>query len=357
MRYFPYYRCFRLVPRLVRASQHGGRMYNDSEAQKHAAQWKRRHRIKYQLENASAITVSAPPPQAHSTTTTMLFSSILPTTLRILLTAYLTPATSAQSARFTLRHAHGLAANSSRAVFSDVEPSSHFAAAHEFEIATTAMRIPRARSQNDFFAARSLGRAQHKLDWDDTEVTGPDVRQRETLLMLANMTNNAYYDDRTTKGWYELGPEWNTVRCLIHTPVHPPDSIPQSYPFGWEPDADGFRGHVFANEDNSTVIVALKGTNTRFMGGPTVPKDKLNDNLLFSCCCARVGPTWSTVCGCYEGSYKCDQNCLENSLMEDSLFYSVGIVSNVFCHSRCLLTQSRTYTTISHTCIPMPTFG
>ena len=56
-------------------------------------------------------------------------------------------------------------------------------------------------------------------------------------------------------------------------------------------------------------------------------KDRLNDNLLFSCCCARVGPTWSTVCGCYEGGYKCDTPCLEQSLVEESLFYNVGIVS------------------------------
>ena len=61
--------------------------------------------------------------------------------------------------------------------------------------------------------------------------------------------------------------------------------------------------------------------------GPTSKKDKLNDNLLFSCCCARVNPTWSTVCDCYEGAGRCDQGCLERSLEEESLFYSVGIVS------------------------------
>lgn len=111
-------------------------------------------------------------------------------------------------------------------------------------------------------------------------------------------------------------------------------NVSQSYPFGWEPDADGFRGHIFATEDNSTVIVSVKGTSAGWIvggGGPTAHKDKLNDNLLFSCCCARVGPTWSTVCGCYEGNYKCDQNCLEQSLVEESLFYSVGIVSGILC--------------------------
>ena len=55
-------------------------------------------------------------------------------------------------------------------------------------------------------------------------------------------------------------------------------------------------------------------------------KDKLNDNLLFSCCCARVGPTWSTVCDCFSGGYRCDQTCVEKALIEDSLFYPIGTV-------------------------------
>ncbi len=62
-------------------------------------------------------------------------------------------------------------------------------------------------------------------------------------------------------------------------------------------------------------------------GGPTQSKDKLNDNLLFSCCCARISSTWSTVCDCYDGEKRCDQGCLEKSLVEESLFYSIGIVS------------------------------
>ena len=57
-----------------------------------------------------------------------------------------------------------------------------------------------------------------------------------------------------------------------------------------------------------------------------VKKDQLNDNLLVSCCCARVGPTWSTVCDCYSGGNNCDQSCVEDSLVDDSLFYSVGTV-------------------------------
>lgn len=75
------------------------------------------------------------------------------------------------------------------------------------------------------------------------------------------------------------------------------------------------------------MVLSIKGTSVPYIvGGPTTKKDKLNDNLLFSCCCARVGPTWSTVCGCYEGGYKCDLTCLERSLIEESLFYPVGLV-------------------------------
>lgn len=106
------------------------------------------------------------------------------------------------------------------------------------------------------------------------------------------------------------------------------NSALQTYPFGWEPDADGFRGHIFVSTDNSTVIVSMKGTSALWLvgdGGPTVKKDKLNDNLLFSCCCAKVGPTWTPVCDCHSGGYACDQRCLEKSLVEDSLFYPVAV--------------------------------
>jgi len=128
-------------------------------------------------------------------------------------------------------------------------------------------------------------------------------------LVLAKMTYNSYTMPGK-KDWYELEPKWNT-----------------SYPFGWEPDEDGFRGHVFVSEDESTAIITVKGTSALWIvggGGPTVKKDKINDNLLFSCCCARVGPTWSTVCDFYSAGHRCDQKCVEQALVQESLFYPVG---------------------------------
>ncbi|PCH38521.1 alpha/beta-hydrolase [Wolfiporia cocos MD-104 SS10] len=209
------------------------------------------------------------------------------------------------SLNFELRHEHGLS-SSSRIVFADVQPASRFAPI-DFTVGTRRLRTHRPASQNDFFNART----NPSLDvaWEELEIDGPDTEDRETLLTLAKMTSNAYQQP-IDKEWYDLGTDWNN-----------------SYPFGWEPDEDGFRGHIYATPDNSTVVITVKGTSAGWMvggGGPTTRKDKLNDNLLFSCCCARVGPTWTPVCDCYEGGYKCDQGCLEKSLVEESLFYSVG---------------------------------
>jgi len=147
------------------------------------------------------------------------------------------------------------------------------------------------------------------MDWDEDEVIGPDVTNREALLELAKMTYNAYLEP-SDPTWYNLTEKWNGT----------------SSPFGWEADADGFRGHIFVSTDESTVVLSIKGTSAGIFGGggPTVRKDKKNDNLLFSCCCARVDWTWTTVCDCYGGGWKCDQECVEQSLQEDSLFYSIG---------------------------------
>ncbi|EGN98807.1 hypothetical protein SERLA73DRAFT_54759 [Serpula lacrymans var. lacrymans S7.3] len=146
------------------------------------------------------------------------------------------------------------------------------------------------------------------LLWAEEEVLGPNVESRKTLLELAKMTNNAYVTPEDS-AWYKLSGNWT-----------------HDYKFGWEPDTHGFRGYVFATPDNSTVVLSIKGTSAGLFGsgGPTAKKDKINDNLLFSCCCAHIDWTWTTVCGCYRGGWKCNQDCLEAALIEDSLFYPIG---------------------------------
>ncbi|KAK7690450.1 hypothetical protein QCA50_005548 [Cerrena zonata] len=180
-----------------------------------------------------------------------------------------------------------------------------------YTIKTKRTTSHKPQSYEDYLYARSLsiqGEPYREIQWAEDDIIAPDVENRQTLLELAKMTNNAYLEPGEA-GWYELSGEWNV-----------------SYPFGWEPDQDGFRGHVFATPDNSTVVLAIKGTSASFIGGggPTSKKDKINDNLLFSCCCARIDWTWTTVCDCYRGGWKCDQSCLEKALIDDSLFYPIG---------------------------------
>lgn len=42
---------------------------------------------------------------------------------------------------------------------------------------------------------------------------------------------------------------------------------------------------------------------------------------MFSCCCARVDISWTPVCGCYLGSNRCNQTCLEESVKASEISY------------------------------------
>ncbi|KAF8071762.1 alpha/beta-hydrolase [Lyophyllum atratum] len=227
------------------------------------------------------------------------------------------PSPTPERLQFELRHLHAVS-GAAHVVFSDVPPQTSYTLSNgqshldnSYSIRTRRISSFRPPSFDAFNHARTrsmrYGQSE-QLQWDEEEIIAPDVESRETLLELAKMTNNAY----VTPGdpyWYDLGGGWNNT-----------------YPFGWEPDADGFRGQVFATPDNKTVVLSIKGTSAGMFGGggPTVRKDKFNDNLLFSCCCAHIDWTWKTVCGCYRGGWKCDQDCLEHALIDDSLFYPIG---------------------------------
>ena len=85
-------------------------------------------------------------------------------------------------------------------------------------------------------------------------------------------------------------------------------------------------------EDNRMVVIFVKGMSVPWIAGGeglTKRRDKLNNNLPFSCCCMRVGPMWFAVCNCYLGGDKCDQNCLKSSLMGNSAYYQIGMVCPV----------------------------
>lgn len=161
-----------------------------------------------------------------------------------------------------------------------------------------------------------------KLEWDpEAKIRVPDVGDKETLVSLALVSSNAYVrlplsdDDKKKLDWVDVGEPWV------------PDGDHPDVNFGWL--EDGLRGHIFVSNDSKTVIIGIKGTSGASLPGggsdETATNDKLNDNLLFSCCCARVSYMWTTVCDCYEKTYTCNQDCLESELLRQDRYYQAAL--------------------------------
>ncbi|KAL8904330.1 MAG: hypothetical protein Q9207_003341 [Kuettlingeria erythrocarpa] len=144
--------------------------------------------------------------------------------------------------------------------------------------------------------------------WTLDEVPGPNVTDKETVINLAIMAANAYDQDP------KAGGEWEDVSAGFN----------YSDSFGWE--GDGLRGHIFADEGNKTIVVALKGTTPAvFDGAGSTTKDKINDNLFFSCCCAQGGHyLWKQVCDCSSSAFTCNQTCLIGALRRENRYYQAA---------------------------------
>ncbi|CUA76939.1 hypothetical protein RSOLAG22IIIB_06403 [Rhizoctonia solani] len=131
---------------------------------------------------------------------------------------------------------------------------------------TRVQTVHQPRSINDIHRVRerSLRLQQSEpIEWVQKNVLAPDVTDRETLQQLARMTANAYAQ-KGKPNWWEMSERWN-----------------ESFPFGWEPDEDGFRGQVFVSQDENIVVMSIKGTSLWTpVGDKTSKKDKLNDNLV-----------------------------------------------------------------------------
>ena len=116
---------------------------------------------------------------------------------------------------FHLRHFH-VATPSAHVYLADaphdLSPTSGLASG-PLSIITTPLRAVRPSSNDDFQAARHMSKRGQSamLDWEENEVPGPDVTRRETLLLLAKMTSNTYFEP-SNRGWYNLTDEWNVVR-------------------------------------------------------------------------------------------------------------------------------------------------
>lgn len=143
--------------------------------------------------------------------------------------------------------------------------------------------------------------------WALEDVPGPDVTDKNTILTMALITSNAYVEKPGMPDWDEVGVPFNKTED-----------------FGWE--SDGLRGHIWGDENNSTIVIGLKGTSLAvFDGEGTTTNDKINDNLFFSCCCGQQGQwTYHQVCDCATGTYQCNNTCVRKALLEENRYYKAA---------------------------------
>ena len=145
--------------------------------------------------------------------------------------------------------------------------------------------------------------------WTIDKVLAPNATDRDTVINFALMAANAYTLVPNTNDWEDLDPRFG---------------LNTSLDFGWE--SNGLRGHVYADETNSTIVIGIKGTSRALWDGDeTTTNDKENDNLFFACCCAQQGPwTWRQVCDCATSTYGCNSTCLVQNLREDHRYYQAA---------------------------------
>jgi lipase ATG15 len=140
------------------------------------------------------------------------------------------------------------------------------------------------------------------------DIAGPNVTDKDTVLTFAKMTSNDYIEEPGTGDWEDITGRFN-----------------YSSSFGWL--SDGLRGHIYADETNSTVIISLKGTSPAvFDGAGTTANDKINDNLYFSCCCGQGGSyLWRQVCDCYTSAYTANLTCILEAMLDENRYYRAAI--------------------------------
>jgi lipase ATG15 len=149
----------------------------------------------------------------------------------------------------------------------------------------------------------------------------PDHTDKQTILNFAYLTLDSYFEPEN-KGWIPV-PGWNV-----------------SSRFGWE--NTGIRGYLFEDDEQKNLIIAIKGClllkmkshilalgtslATPVGSGPTAKLDKLNDNMMFSCCCAKAGWSWTPICDCPKPNNECSMSCLLKESNFDGSYYNLAQV-------------------------------
>lgn len=136
-------------------------------------------------------------------------------------------------------------------------------------------RVSTMRTMYDNSRLAGLPAVLEHPAWIMDEVSGPNTTDKETVVNLAKMSWCAYVKEPGTGEWQDIGGGFNESQGL-----------------GWE--GDSLRGHVFADKDNSTIIIALKGTSPGTLYLISSPTTGLHFEQCGSC---DLGwRDWGTVC-------------------------------------------------------------
>lgn len=210
---------------------------------------------------------------------------------------------------FTLRHLidHGAGRSGPRARRFDVTPEQFAVAGLDTHIGPFAIKTAPVKIERPALRGYDAQIPMSSM-WIAEDVPGPDVTDKNTVISFANMSEDAYKVGRDDAGWMDVDGRYNS-----------------SVPFGW--DDSGIRGHVFSDDTNSTIILAVKGTTVAmFEGDGTSVHDKENDNLYGSCCCGQGGTyLWRKVCDCQTGTYSCDEQCVKDELRKPNRYYAATV--------------------------------
>ncbi|KAJ3226353.1 putative lipase atg15 [Clydaea vesicula] len=148
---------------------------------------------------------------------------------------------------------------------------------------------------NDFQSFMTL---QRPKKGDSLLSRYPDETDKQTVLALAQMSSNGYYEPTKRDKWIDVVGNWS-------------DNVN----FGWE--RDGIRGYIYVDEDDKVMVITLKGTSPQWIDG-------LQDNKMFSCCCAYVDYSWKTVCNCASAKGMCDSQCLSTNTNFADSYYNLA---------------------------------
>ena len=245
---------------------------------------------------------------------------------------HIAPALAPRSHNFTLRHIfhHGtyqyphlhkrLDVGEREEIWTEGDEQSTLAGRHSFQAVSRAEPIQRLRDRSiqaveDLVNKRQSQGSPYILDatsWTIDSVPGPNITDKDTVISLANIAADAYVKVPGEEDWTDVNQGEN--RNFNHSAA-----------FGWE--GDGLRGHIFADQDNSTIVIGLKGTTPAvFDGSGSTTRDKENDNLFFSCCCGQGGHyLWRRVCDCNTAAYTCNNTCLIKTLREKNMYYTAAM--------------------------------